>query len=288
LQKMADLLACLRELAPEELAEPWDNCGLLVGTGREHAERIVVCLDVTREVVDEAVAKKADLIICHHPLIFRPLKRVTDESAAGSHIIKLIQNDISVYAAHTNVDKTYGGLNDLLAGIISLETEVAGSGNKVAGGGNEALACYRIGTLPNAQRVGEFIEYVRKRLKLASLNVNYPPAEAKGNGRRNPNGEKLIEKVVVMCGALDIGADKLLSLGADAVVCGEIRHHEILDLSASDILVIQAGHHGTERFFMSLVEKWIKEQYPDIEIFRHGFSEPPTLVYNGSILPYNI
>jgi dinuclear metal center YbgI/SA1388 family protein len=267
-------------MAPEELAEPWDNCGLLIDSDNEYVSRIVVCLDINHAVVNEAINCGAELIISHHPLIFKPLKRLSGDGAQSFYIRELIKNGVAVYAAHTNVDKTYGGLNDLLAGIIGLDAPISYDENDHPG-------YYRIGSLPRALAAGEFNEYVRTRMKLRNLTAT-PIVKAIDTSEKNMEYHKLIKKVVVMCGAYDLDADQVLSMGADAVVCGEMRYHEALDLAGMGVHVVQAGHHGTERFFMSLIDKWIKDKYPDIGIICAGFSDPPLVLYDGADSLYDL
>lgn len=113
----------MEELAPIALAESWDNSGLLTGDPSTKVERVLVALDATSEVIEEAICLKAQMIITHHPLLFRPIKNITTETPLGNKLIRLIQNGISVYAAHTNLDIAQGGTNDILAELAGL-TEV--------------------------------------------------------------------------------------------------------------------------------------------------------------------
>ncbi|MBN2899020.1 MAG: Nif3-like dinuclear metal center hexameric protein [Clostridia bacterium] len=117
-QKIINLL---EQLAPKRYAEDWDNVGFLIGSDQLEIQKVMVTLDVTEAVVDEAIEKNVDLIVSHHPMIFKGLKSITDRSYKGRLIRKLIKADIHVYAAHTNLDITAGGLNDYLAGLLELE-----------------------------------------------------------------------------------------------------------------------------------------------------------------------
>ncbi|WP_286947167.1 Nif3-like dinuclear metal center hexameric protein [Acetobacterium sp. UBA5834] len=119
--KLNQIIQTIEALAPERLAESWDNVGLQVGSRQQCINRILLTLDVTADVVDEAVVKKADLIIAHHPFIFNGLKTVSCDGEKGQMIAQLIINDVAVYVAHTNLDKAAKGLNHYLAEIIGLE-----------------------------------------------------------------------------------------------------------------------------------------------------------------------
>lgn len=115
------VIKILEQIAPTDLAESWDNVGFQIGNVNKAIGKIMVCLEVTDLIVEEAINKNVDLIITHHPLIFRPLKTLTDNDPVGTRIRKLIQNDINLYSAHTNLDIARGGLNDYLANLINLE-----------------------------------------------------------------------------------------------------------------------------------------------------------------------
>ena len=263
MDRIDDIIACVNEMAPEDLAEPWDNCGLIIASEREYAERIIVCLDVTRAVVDEAIGMGAHLIIAHHPPIFNPIKRIGRNSEQSALLRSLIKNDIAVYAAHTNVDKTYGGLNDLLAGIIGVETPAPDEAS-------EPLSYFRVGELPRGMTAREFDEHARLRLKVKNLAVSAVTAPS-----------AIIKRVAVMCGSYSFSAERFRALKADALLCGEIKYHDMLDLAAMGVHVVQAGHHGTERFFINLVKRWIADKYPGAQARGVGFSSPPIEIYNG-------
>lgn len=113
--KCQTIAGILDTLSPKRFAEEWDNVGLLVGDGKQKVSRVMVCLDVPEWVVEEAVSKKVDMIVAHHPMIFSGIKRVTADTAVGRKLIRLIRNNISVYCMHTNFDIVPGGLNDIFA-----------------------------------------------------------------------------------------------------------------------------------------------------------------------------
>ncbi|MDQ2087240.1 Nif3-like dinuclear metal center hexameric protein [Herbivorax sp. ANBcel31] len=118
--RLGEIIKYMENIAPERLAESYDNVGLIVGNEKSEVKRIMVCLDVTSKVVDEAVNKSVDLIISHHPTIFKGLKRINEEDIKGKVIYKLIKNDIGVFSAHTNLDVVDGGVNEHLAETLDL------------------------------------------------------------------------------------------------------------------------------------------------------------------------
>lgn len=120
--KCQTIAGMIEELASKKLAEHWDNVGLLVGDGSSKIKKILVCLDVTEWVIDEAIEKKVDMIVSHHPVIFSPIKRITADTVLGRKLLKLISNNIAVYCAHTNYDIAGGGLNDIFASHMGFKT----------------------------------------------------------------------------------------------------------------------------------------------------------------------
>jgi len=119
--RVKDVISLIEKLAPREYAMNWDNVGLQVGSYEKEVKRLILCLDVTREVLEEAIKEKVDLIIAHHPMIFSPLKSIVKEDYKGNLIHEAIGNNISIYATHTNMDVTKGGLNDFVANKIELQ-----------------------------------------------------------------------------------------------------------------------------------------------------------------------
>ena len=270
--KRNEIIAYLNEMAPEELAESWDNSGLLLAGEAEEVEGVLLCLDVTEQVVETAIQKKASLIISHHPLIFSAIKRISVHERTGSLVYRLIQHKIDVYSAHTNVDKTYGGLNDILAGIIGVEgikeDEIFDDCEQTP---------YRIGKMPGAFSIQAFNEHVSMRLRQESFMVSDLSIKDPGLPTH-----KIIQKVAVMCGSFDIPISLLQKQGIDAVVCGELKHNQVLALIGEGIHVISAGHHGSEHFFITLIQKWLVEKFPTLTVHCAGFDSYPLYVFNST------
>ena len=261
--KCKDIIECIEELAPARLAETWDNSGLNVGSEEQDVNSVLLCLDTTKAAVDEACRVGANMIISHHPMLFSPIRRINIDSVIGSIIKKLLVNEISVYCAHTNVDRTFGGLNDLLFGLLGLLPSEVQS----ADASNDSFEFYRIGKLDREMSFKEFCEYVSSRLRQPDIMATF--SDQQDHNRR------MIRKVAVMCGSFDIGVDVLKCNSVDAVVSGELKHHQALELNDMGIGAVIAGHHGTERFFINLVERWIRDRYPDVKIYSYGFDSPP-------------
>ena len=229
--RVRDIAELMEQLAPQRLAEAWDNVGLLAGSANKPVKRILVTLDVTGGVIEEAVRKKADLIISHHPVIFRPVKAVNDESWATSIVMGLLKADISVFCAHTNLDKAIGGMDDALAECLGLVDE-----KPLTYAGNEPFQPLfgRIGKLPEPVSLKEYIYNVKQTL--GSASVSYIGDESK------------IIKVVASCAGA--GGDLLpeaARAGADLYITGEVKHHDAVAAQDLNIGLGVFGHYATEQ-----------------------------------------
>lgn len=219
---VADIIKIMEEIAPPAMAEDWDNVGLMLGRRCKAVKKLLLALDITGEVVQQAIAQKADMIITHHPLIFRGLKRVTDNEWQQELLLTLAEKGIAVYSAHTNLDCVSSGVNDVLAKKLHLDSvDVLDSDNGLG----------RIGIVP-ACSLQEFAAMVKKVLRADYVAVG--------------DAGKPVHKVAVCGGA---GSD-LISLallcGADTLVTGDIKYHEAQQAVSSGLNVIDAGHQPTE------------------------------------------
>lgn len=219
---VADIIKIMEEIAPPAMAEEWDNVGLMLGRRCKAVKKLLLALDITGEVVQQAIAQKADMIITHHPLIFRGLKRVTDNEWQQELLLTLAEKGIAVYSAHTNLDCVSSGVNDVLAKKLHLDSvDVLDSDNGLG----------RIGIVP-ACSLQEFAAMVKKVLRADYVAVG--------------DAGKQVHKVAVCGGA---GSD-LISLallcGADTLITGDIKYHEAQQAVFSGLNVIDAGHQPTE------------------------------------------
>lgn len=249
---LAQILAVLRSLAPEETALPGDPVGLLVGDEDDApVARIGVCLDATPDAAARAVAQDVQLVVAHHPLIYHPLKRLSPASdPIARAALTLSHARISLYAMHTNWDRAPGGINDTLAALLEL-TDVTPLGI------DDMTGLPRIGTLPKPMTADEFAAFVGTKLDGTGTNAL----------RQNAvGGEKTISRVAVCGGAGAELADKALDAGADAYVTSDVRHHEFLDAAARGLLLIDAGHDATETPGMRALAKLLTGRLDDVEI----------------------
>ena len=217
-----DLVELLEELMPSNLAEDWDNVGLMLGRKGKTVKKILLALDLSKEVVEQAVAQKIDLIITHHPAIFKKLKRVVDNDWQQDLLLTLAENGIAVYSAHTNLDCVSTGVNDVLAKFLKLEnTEVLDDSNGLG----------RIGVVEETSLM-EYAQVVKTALKADYVVV--------GDAGRK------VYKVAVCGGAGSDLIDLALAKGADTLVTGDVKYHSAQQAVFSGLNIIDAGHQPTE------------------------------------------
>ena len=216
------LLTILDEIAPLSLQEEWDVSGVQIDFGKDEVDRILVALEVTDEVIDEAVREECDYILCHHPVMFQPLRRIQSSDPAAKRVIRLIQKGIGVYAAHTCFDKAPGGTNDYLMKAVGCSFP-----EPLPGG------VARIGRLDRPVSFDEFISDVNAACGYEGLRIQ-------GDSRRE------IETVALCTGAGGEYLREAVAAGADCYVTGDVKQHEAQDARDMDICLIDAGHYGTE------------------------------------------
>ena len=259
---ISEIIKILDTLFRKELAFEGDNCGFLIGTVHKDVKKILIALDATDEVIDEAIKMKAGLLLVHHPLIYEPLKNITSQEKIQSKILKLIENGIAVYAAHTNYDMMPGGLNQLFAEKMGLkdigllepfhskdnpEKEFDGAG------------IGRVGNLASEKTLKDFFEELKKRLDLESFQWL--------SNNRAADIKRTIKRVAVISGGANSSAGYLSSPGflsdaggkaADAVIVGELKYSNAIKIAESGIIVIAVGHAESEKLAIDGMSEMIK------------------------------
>jgi len=239
---VADVLNFIETLAPAEKKLEWDNVGLNCGSRTAPVRRILVALDPFEHVCREAACWDADLLVTHHPLIFRPLSAVTDDAAITRGLMTLIRSDISHICAHTNLDCAAGGVNDVLAGTLQLQNVT------VPDGFDGLLRC---GDVPE-QPLEAFLEFVK-----ASLGCE---------GLRYCDGGKSVRKVAVGGGACADGLHDALRAGCDTFVTSDIKYNQFWDAKELGLNLIDAGHFYTENPVVAVVAQKLAEQFPCVTV----------------------
>ena len=225
------VMNALERIAPRHLAEDWDNTGLLVGSYAQKVERILVALDVDDTVVAEAIERSADMIVAHHPAIFRGMKQLRTDLPLGRRLAALLTHGVAVAAAHTNLDITRGGVNDVLAARLGLEKLSTFITTEQADGSAESLG--RIGTLPAPMCIEDFAHSVCKRLGVSHVRLVRA-------------ADRPVRRVAVCGGAGAEFIDDAVRRGADVYVTGDVKYHDAQRAVEQGMHLIDAGHFGTE------------------------------------------
>lgn len=252
-----EIIALLQEQSPEEFACDWDNVGLLVGDFEQEIKKIYIALDATEETIEEAVTENADLLLTHHPIIFKGLKKVNTQDFTGRRVMKLIQNHISCYAMHTNFDVK--GMAKLAAERMRLmDCEVLDvtcqSENGIEGIG-------RVGMLPEEMTLADCITQVKQAFVVDTVKV-FGDLEQKVRRTAISPGSG---KSVISCA---------LKAGAEVLITGDIDHHEGIDAVDQGLAIIDAGHYGVEKLFIPYMAGYLQNRTEGIEILGQPFKRP--------------
>ena len=252
--KVIDVLNFLSSLAPQHYAMSFDNVGLLVGDGEREVSKILVSLDITAKVIDEAKSLGADLIVAHHPVIFEPLKRVVVGDITSNHVISLIENKISAICMHTNLDAANGGVNDVLADVLRISKDAVLEPIEDVGIG-------RVGKLSSPMQFDAFLEFVSDALKTDGLRY------LKVNDR--------VSKVAVGGGSCGSMLSDAKAQGADTFVTADIKHSQWIEAEEMGLNLIDAGHFSTENVVIAPLAEKIAHKFGDISVeIAKNISEP--------------
>lgn len=244
-----EIMQVIEAAYPREAALDFDNVGLLAGRAEKEVERVYIALDATDAVIDRAAEAGADMLITHHPLIFSPLKKITDEDFISRRIVKLIQNDISYYAMHTNYDVL--GMAELSEKILGIQDTEVLDVTMEKEGKPEGIG--RVGKLEKPMTLEECCVYVKHKLNLGSIKVF-------GDMGR------MVRRMAVSPGSGKSAISAALRKGADVLVTGDIGHHDGIDAVEQGLCIIDAGHYGTEYIFLEDMQRFLNEKLPGLEV----------------------
>ncbi len=238
----------LFRLAPKEGAMSWDNVGLLEGDPEAQVQRVLVALDITEEVADEAMRQGAQLIVAHHPLMncaWLPVQTVRSDTPQGHLLMKLIRAGVAAICMHTNLDVAQGGVNDVLAEVLKLVDPGPLPG--------DAEHLCRCGTLDQPTELSAFAARVCRALH--------------SNGVRF-SGSRPVFRVAVGGGACGDFIDQVLAAGCDTFVTSDLTYHQFLDAPGKGINLIDAGHFPTEDPICNTLVSYLTEQFPQLSVFK--------------------
>ena len=243
--KVRDIIQVIESFAPLSIQEKWDNSGLCIGSQDAEVTSVLIGLDCTPELVDEAIECGADMIVTHHPLIFSGLKKINSEDPVGETVVKAIRAGIAVYAAHTNADKVIEGVSGAMAARLSL-TDV-----EVLDEDGEGTGLGAVGNLPEPMDATEAIAYVKERFGLKVMKASRP----------------LTEKIsrVALCGGSGgslIGA--ALRSGAQLYISGDISYHNFF--TPKGFMLMDIGHYESEKEIVDILFSLIKKNFPTFAV----------------------
>ena len=246
---------------PKHYAMEWDNVGLQVGRSDKEVKRIYLALDATDEVIEEAADWGADMLITHHPMIFKAMKKINDEDFIGRRVLKLIRDDISYYAMHTNYDVM--GMAELAGKVLELSEpevlEVTGSMHSESG--EVPVGIGRVADLAQPMDLKSCAEMVKKAFDLPNVKIFGEP-------------DMQVHRLGVFPGSGKSAISVSLEKGVDVLVTGDIDHHEGIDAVAQKMAVIDAGHYGVEHIFIADMEHFCREKFPEAEIRTAKIRQP--------------
>lgn len=241
-----DVLDAIDSIAPWDLAESWDNSGLQVGDPDSVVQRLGVSLDITSDIVDEAISAKIDCLLTHHPFLFKPIKTIDFSSIEGSIICKLAKSGLSIVSAHTNYDSARNGLNDVLAermGLCDLAPMLALKGRFEK---DSSVGIGRIGLLPEEITLSEFAIQIKTKLGLSHVRYVGDP-------------EKKIRKISICTGSGGSLINDFFENGSDVYVSGDLKYHEARDTEARGKAFLDIGHFGSEILMVEALSKRLRE-----------------------------
>lgn len=244
------LIQFLETLAAPRLAEEWDNVGLLLGDGEAAIDSLMTCLTLTPDVGEEAVRRRAGLVVTHHPILFRAVKRLTTETAEGRMLLELIRSGVAVYSPHTAFDNGIGGINQWLAELLGLENiaPLRPISDEPLGGSG------RFGDLREPAAWRDFQTLVFTKLGVKQFQT------VGGEDRH-------IRRVGIACGAAAEFLEEAHRLGCDAFLTGEARFHACLEARALGVGLVLLGHYASERPAMEMLARRLAERFPALEVW---------------------
>lgn len=239
-----DIYDYIDRIAPYDDAEPWDNTGFLVGSLYKEVRRVVMSLDPSREAVAYAKGVGADLLLTHHPVIFKPIKMLQE----GTALYELVNSDIASISAHTSFDKAVGGINDNLAELLSLKNTTHIENTMLV-----------VGDLEEEMSIDDFALYVAEILGT--------------HGLRYTDTDKIIKRVAVGGGGCEEYTEDAMKY-ADCFVTGEIKYHTMLDAYENGYAVISAGHFETENIPFLMFKERLEQIFADVEFLPAPVENP--------------
>lgn len=241
----------INEIAPWSYAEDWDNVGLMLGSREIKVQRVLLCMDVTSDVISEAVSIGANVILSHHPFIFSKLKTINMDTFKGRQIAGLIKNNISIISAHTNLDAAIGGVNDTLAEAVGLKN-YRNLKSYIPQGFSIDLGMGKVGELADEIDFDVFVDNVIKKLEIKHFRTI---------GKR----PSIIKKVAVFCGSFDDDLESVKRQAADVLITGDIKYHTALDAVQMGLCILDVGHFASEHLILDKLRDILNTRFKNLQ-----------------------
>ena len=260
--KIRDVIQHLEAVAPPEYQEDYDNSGLIAGNVNDECSGILVSLDCTENLIPEALEKNCNLIVSHHPLIFRPIRSITPDNGTGKTLISAIKNNISVYAIHTNLDNIISGVNARIGDKLGLV--------------NRKILQPREGGAPSVGSglAGDLKKAVSEKQLLEELKVKFGIPMI----RHSPLTGRSVSRIAVCGGAGSFLIPNALQEGAGFFISADIRYHDFFS-AEGQIVIADIGHFESEQFTVDLIHDVILEKFPNFAVLKSGSSTNPVNYY---------
>ncbi len=262
--QLRKLVEYLEEIVPLEIQESYDNCGLILGNPDQEIHSGIVCLDITEEILEEAINKGANLVISHHPMIFKGIKKLNPAKKNDRIILSAIQNRIAIYALHTNLDKIWGGVSFQIGEILGLrdleflklysekpplpwnpDLVFSASNKKYQGLG-------AIGQLESSLPWDQFCNRIKEKMKAKVM-------------RHSAATHKLIQKVGICGGSGSEFIQDALDQDCDIFITADVKYHQFF-LDSTKMILVDIGHFETEQFSPELIRKIISNKFPTFNL----------------------
>ncbi len=239
-----DITSYIESIAPLNLQESYDNAGLIVGSPEMELKSVLLCLDSTESIVEEAIEKGCNLIIAHHPIVFSGLKQLNGKNYIERTVINAIKNDIAIYASHTNLDNVFEGVSRKIAEKIGLANcKILSPSTE-----NEQIGSGMVGYLPEAMNSKDFLKTLKSTMNTQSI-------------KHTRIVKDTIKKVAVCGGAGSFLLDKAIREEADVFITGDFKYHQFFDADGK-IIIADIGHYESEQYTMELLHDLLTKKFP--------------------------
>lgn len=255
--KVKDIASVIEDFAPKDLQESYDNAGLQVGDPEMEVSAALLCLDVSEDVLDEALERHCNLIVSHHPLLFKGLKEVTGRTSTERIVIRAIRENVAIYSAHTNLDSAWEGVSHEIAHILNLKNIRVLEPNQE----NPATGLGVVGDLQPTPKL-EFLRNLKLAFKVKCL-------------RYSSQSPQLVVRKAAICGGAGASLiDAAVASGADIIITGDVKYHDFTTYGL-DIIIADIGHFESELCTKKIFSRIIREKYPDfVTYFAESESNP--------------